>query len=319
MGLTISNHTIHWDILLTINFGTTVPSSYSERESTDEENANNLIRSRLFLIRDHIHFSGVCKSWRLINPLVRLSGRPLLLFTHKRDEEKINLPYWNNIDDPFTDYKPHGFSFSSQPMSPDFIVFCICNPHNSHSSYVNIYIYRRSGETWTKIEYQNHLPFLVGHSNPVYHDGLFYCLALDRKLGVFYPSKSTWTVFDKPRRVKSETSNFYTGENYMVESNAELLSIFTDDIKGPIHVFQLDRCEMLWLTAKDFRNRTLFVSHGRSLSVAATKRGMENKIYFPMYHRDFTDNCLFYSMETKSFTLDFHMSKKYVYSIWIYN
>ncbi|XP_077220278.1 F-box/kelch-repeat protein At1g57790-like [Tasmannia lanceolata] len=327
-----------------------------------------LIGSHLSLSRDRIHFSEVSQSWRLIDPLVRLSGRPLLLFNHKQDglcklfdpshnkiysyaiphlkdtkfhfskdgwlllarpphddfsfflfnpftEEKVDLPYWRDDDDVFTHYKPCGFSFASRPMSPDFIVFCI---HNFRDSYVHIYIYSSGDKKWTKRKYNNHLPFLVGHNHPVYYDGLFYCLSQDGKLGVFYPSKDTWAVLDKLKGLKAKATK---AQNYMVESKGELLSVFTDHHKRSIHVFQLDRHKMQWVTTKDLKRQTLFVSLRQSLS--ATLRGMENKIYFPthrnMNRSDFTDRCLFYSMETESCTLDFHNSTRYLNSIWIYN
>ncbi|XP_077235000.1 F-box/kelch-repeat protein At1g57790-like isoform X2 [Tasmannia lanceolata] len=253
-----------------ISFGY-VPSSDSELESTKEGNAKSketkqgpsttitiiisefdkmdvkernwlelpddiveLTRSRLFLSRDHIHFSSVFKSWRLINPLLHLPRRPLLLFTHKRDglwkffdpsynkiydfaishlkdtvfhfskdgwlllsrsplpnfsfflfnpftNENVSLPLFWPSKNHSTHFKPYGFSFSSQPMLPDFIVFYIWA--NGYSVY--IYIYRQNGNTWTQKEYKSLLHFEVGHNNPVYLDGLFYCLALDGRLGFF--------------------------------------------------------------------------------------------------------------------------------------
>ncbi|XP_077249117.1 F-box/kelch-repeat protein At1g57790-like [Tasmannia lanceolata] len=268
-----------------------------------------LTRSHLFLTRDHIHFSSVFKSWRLINPLVHLSRRPQLLFAHEGDSLcKLFDPSYNKIYDfSISHLKDTIFHFSTDgpPMLSNFIVFYICACDYS----VFIYIYRHNGKTWTQKEYKSRLHFQVGHNNHVYHDGLFYCLALDERLGVFDPSKSTWTVLDKLKGVNLERSQAFTAENYMVESNGELLLAFTDHIKGSIRVFQLDRCEKRLVEAKDLSNQTLFVSQRRSLSVAAMKRGMENMIYFPMYHCDFTGGCLSYFMKSESGALNFNIQE----------
>ncbi|XP_077234979.1 F-box/kelch-repeat protein At1g57790-like isoform X1 [Tasmannia lanceolata] len=251
---------------------TTITITRTEFDKMDVEERNwlevpdnivELTKSCLFLSRDHIHFSSVFKSWRLINPLGHLSRRPLLLFTHKGDglckffdpsynkiydfaishlkdtvfhfckdgwlllarrpphpnfslflfnpftNEKVSLPFFWASKKYFTHFMPYGFSFSSQPMLSDFIVFYICACDYS----VFIYIYRHNGKTWTKNEYKSHLDFQVGHNNPVNHDGLFYCLALDGRLGFFYPSKSAWTVLDKPKGVNFERSQAFTAEN----------------------------------------------------------------------------------------------------------
>ncbi|XP_077231106.1 uncharacterized protein LOC143864141 isoform X2 [Tasmannia lanceolata] len=84
---------------------TTITITRSEFDKMDVEERNwlelpdniiELTRSRLFLSRDHIHFSFVFKSWRLIKPLVHLPRRPLLLFTHKGDGEDMNCKKGNS-------------------------------------------------------------------------------------------------------------------------------------------------------------------------------------------------------------------------------
>nr|DAD39240.1 TPA_asm: hypothetical protein HUJ06_013563 [Nelumbo nucifera] len=119
-------------------------------------------------------------------------GRNSIFFFNPSTRTTINLP---DID-----YACEilGVSFSAPPTCSDCVVLAQfdCSPKS-----VSIYVCRRGESDWTnyRIENKNKVKFVASNSNPVFHEGRFYCLGKDGRVGAFDPSlgENGWTVLPK--------------------------------------------------------------------------------------------------------------------------
>ncbi|RWR73146.1 LOW QUALITY PROTEIN: F-box/kelch-repeat-like protein [Cinnamomum micranthum f. kanehirae] len=84
-------------------------------------------------------------------------------------------------------------SFSSMPTSPDCVVFAILN----HIPFDNILINTYSPGAQSRhsyIRWKGVSPLFSSSTNPIFYNGLFYCLGLQGNLGVYNVSENTWNV-----------------------------------------------------------------------------------------------------------------------------
>ncbi|XP_058106964.1 F-box/kelch-repeat protein At1g57790-like [Magnolia sinica] len=224
-----------------------------------------------------------------------------VFFFNPFTQEQIDLPnsigvFW-------------GISFSSPPTSPDCVVFAV---HNINPYHISIKTCCPGDMSWKNYsDYETTVPFVVVHNNPVFYEGLFHCLGLGGRLGVFNHRENTWNVLDKPEAVQNETCDCF-----LTESGGELVMVSVDHLGDPINTFLLDQSKMVWVEVKSLGEQTLFVGHEASLSMKAI-RGMENKIYFSRIRGSCSNEPVFYSMETKNGRVEFWKSKVYSNCTWI--
>ncbi|RWR85739.1 Sec1-like protein [Cinnamomum micranthum f. kanehirae] len=231
-----------------------------------------------------------------------------ILFFNPFTKERINLP---DLDYPFS-----SISFSSMPTSLDCIVFAIFNG----GFFDDIWICTCSpgAQSWaTYLRGEGVYPlFRVEATNPVFRNGVFYCLGQQGNRGVYNVIEDTWNVLKNPMPLQLPI-----GLCFLIESEGQLLFVYNR--RTQIHVFTLDESKMVWVEVEVLEDSTLFLSRSTSLAMTVHKeattgsiRDMKNKIYFSRFRRDSND-ALFYHMESKSHHLDFYESKEFIKCTWI--
>ncbi|KAF9613573.1 hypothetical protein IFM89_009243 [Coptis chinensis] len=283
---------------------------------------------------DYLNFGRVCKSFASSIPQIPLTTQyPQLMFSKRRNsvcsfyDPMYNVTYcfdmpellgarvhfskdgWLLISkdnykmsffNPFTKvtvelpdlpehYTMNGLSFTQAPISTDCVVFGIAW---AGASAVQILYLHLGEDAWTHEGRHNEVDFFPSNNNPVFHDGAFYCLGAERYLGVFDLRDYTWTIHLTPEPCSSIQQNF------LVENDGELLSVFVGQEGEYVHLYKLDRSNMYWEVLSNLEDQMLFVSRSTSLLMKATSEKMQNKIYFPLSYGN-RNNYLFYSLETQ--------------------
>ncbi|KAF9626284.1 hypothetical protein IFM89_031954, partial [Coptis chinensis] len=188
-----------------------------------------------------------------------------------------------------------GISFSAPPTSSEFVVF-------GHTA-LSLSLYRKGEHTWR--EYFCDVPWDIMDypCNPVFCDGEFYCLGKDGMLALFNPEETDEEhqsyVLPLPKVSSSTYSDLPRSfHNFIVEYDAEIVSVFVGFLGYPICMFKLDRSKMKWSTSNNLDDKMLFLSHTSSTLLPAKLKGTENRIYFPRFHGN---ESVFYSLSTKSY------------------
>ncbi|XP_042485539.1 F-box/kelch-repeat protein At1g57790-like isoform X2 [Macadamia integrifolia] len=215
-------------------------------------------------------------------------------------------------------YHMPAFSFSSAPTSSNCIVFGIAR--SLWAEEVSICIIRHGEARWTIHKcIANNLPFMLSNANPVFHNGLVYCLGEDGNLGVFDPHKDddrreecNWTVLDHPH-TPPFVLTIADGNRFLVQCNGNLFSVFQGHMGKGVSVFSLDHQTMTWNQVQDLEDHMLFLASQTSLSVGMVKAfdRMGDKIYFPIFPISSCDSnrggminscsCVFYSLSTEMY------------------
>ncbi|KAF9616388.1 hypothetical protein IFM89_029642 [Coptis chinensis] len=143
---------------------------------------------------------------------------------------------------------------------------------------------------------------MASHCNPVFYDGLFYCLSKDGKLGIFNPEEEyedVWKILVRAIFPLQNMEYHLTSlRSFLVEYCGEFFSFFVP-VNKPIDVFKLDRSEMKWVRVESLGDKVAFLSHTTSVLVPAGLKGVENRIYLPKFYG--IDN-MYYSLTTRSFS-----------------
>ncbi|KAF9589864.1 hypothetical protein IFM89_028799 [Coptis chinensis] len=198
-----------------------------------------------------------------------------------------------------------GISFSAPPTSPDCIVF---GHTRSNGKYVNVSVYHTGEDDWWEYCIVNEVPieFLTANCNPVFWDGVFYCLGKDGKLGCFHSKEEDvyeWRVLPVPAIISWSPSMLYSvlqssEWQFLVEYNGEILSVSVGFVGQHVRVYKLDQSKMRWVGVTSLGDKVLFLSHIASILVPAGLKGKENTIYFPRFHGK--DN-VFYSLSSGNY------------------
>ncbi|KAJ4980561.1 hypothetical protein NE237_031398 [Protea cynaroides] len=175
---------------------------------------------------------------------------------------------------------------SSSPISLDCIVFGIS------SSW--ICIISRGEASWTIHHCQdNNQPFVPSNVNPVYHNGLFYCLGEDGNLGIF----------------DTQGQDIQEGNSFFLECNDNLFVVIQGHMGKGVFVFVLDPHKKIWNQVQHLEDHMFFsisqISHSAKTVQAFDE--MANKIYFPMFSPSYDgsssggdiSSCVFYSLSGK--------------------
>lgn len=166
--------------------------------------------------------------------------------------------------------------------------------------------------------------FLIDDNSPVFYRGAFYCLGQKGNLAILKlndeeqegPFAVTFNVLTKP---KPPCTGYI--QNFLVECDGELLSVFVGPFGKWVRVFKLNESKMTWIRVESLGDYMLFLSSKSSFSAKAQTPGMENKIYFPRFCGQ---SIVFYSLETckyQSFqsedAVDFYSSREKLDCCWI--
>ncbi|TYH07626.1 hypothetical protein ES288_A08G248300v1 [Gossypium darwinii] len=237
-----------------------------------------------------------------------------LFFFHPFTNQRIDLP---NIQR-HTLEEYGRMCFSTPPTSPNCMVFGILDDSPTVS---DVTIIHRGESSWLNIRYKtNNVRFYTSHGNPVFYKGAFYCLGIDGKLGIFDPSKRgrrCWKIIDKLKHPCDSIQ-----ENFLVESNGELISICMGHIGEYVRVFRLNyHYEIRWEEVQNLGDEMIFAS--RTGSMCLRTHSMGNTIYFPNF--DNGGNGLFYSLASRKFhslgvalpRKDLYNTKRMLHCAWI--
>ena len=171
---------------------------------------------------------------------------------------------------------------------------------------------------WHENEF-NDADFSFNNNSPIFYRGAFYCLGQKGNLGILKlnnDGENTWEVLAKP---KPPCTGGYD-QNYLVECDGELFSVFVGNMRKWVQVFKLNESKMTWIRVENLGNHMLYLSCSSSFSVMAKTPGMENKIYFPIFCGQ---SMVFYSLKTKKFhsfegkDVDFYSSREKLRCGWI--
>ncbi|OVA08173.1 Protein of unknown function DUF295 [Macleaya cordata] len=250
--------------------------------------------------------------------LLMSKGKKTLFFFNPFTRAMIQLP--DLPDD--ENYGFSGISFSSLPTCSDCVVFA--SPDIDSVS-ISILFISRGDDSWRSyiINY-NKLPLkekcMPCRNNPVFYNGVFYCLDYKGALGAFDLNDDdyTWKFLDNPQR---PCNSIY--QSFLVECEGKLLSVFLGHLGKWVRIFRLDFSRMVWVEVESLGRHMLFVSHTSCLSTVAPDNQMKNKIYFPRFHGE--GRIIFYSLDTGRYhchggshsSQDFYNTKEQLYCSWI--
>ncbi|XP_030930088.1 uncharacterized protein LOC115955855 isoform X3 [Quercus lobata] len=230
------------------------------------------------------------------------------------------LPLAENMDRAL-DFSCIGFS--SSPPSSECVVVNL-SKHESDAKFVVEYSSSLGQDLdedldhWHENEF-NDADFSFNNNSPVFYKGAFYCLGKKGNLGILKlndDGENTWEVLTKP---KSPCMSGYD-QNYLVECDGELFSVFVGNMRKWVQVFKLNESKMTWIRVENLGNHMFYLSCSSSFSVRAKTPGMENKIYFPIFCGQ---SMVFFSLETKKFhsfegkDVDFYSSREKLRCGWI--
>ncbi|WRX29320.1 hypothetical protein QQP08_021807 [Theobroma cacao] len=211
----------------------------------------------------------------------------------------------------------HSFGFTSLPTSPRCLIVGI-------SSSSIFYFNFSEDEGWFQFE-RGDVPtaFIPNHTNPVLFEGAFYFLGQQGNLGIssfdnlYDQHMVDWHVHEKPGKPCKSFD-----QNYLLECDGKLCSVFVDNLGERVQVFEFDYPSMAWRKVRDLGNYMFFVSPPSSFSMVAKTPGMENKIYFPKIKgEEIVYHCLrtakFRTFGSKQFAANFCNTIEYSFSAWI--
>ncbi|KAL5718594.1 hypothetical protein ACHQM5_011479 [Ranunculus cassubicifolius] len=195
-------------------------------------------------------------------------------------------------------------SFSSPPTSSDYVVFGV---EAAALNYVIFSVYRKVQDRWSRHFLRDRpCSFIASQCNPVFHNGVFYCLSKDGKLGIFNPNATNeddmWRVYmnlsvqdvrvTDPMLILEDSTR-----SFIMECDGEIYSVFVGFLGSPVRVYKFDQSKkkMKWLKVETLGHRLMFLSHTTSLLLPAVLKGTENRIYFPRFKGSF---CVFYSLSS---------------------
>ncbi|CAN0897936.1 F-box/kelch-repeat protein At1g57790 [Linum grandiflorum] len=234
-------------------------------------------------------------------------------------------------------------SFSAPPTSPDCLVFGLMDVSCSH---VYIGFTRRGDTSWTthylheggflskmKLKFNNNKKkkknicklrptpcILQGHfdssnssSAPVFHNGAFYSLGSNGRLGVFDPrrkKKNMWRLLDTVHDAFSfdDDADYPPDlcETYLMElSNSSLISVVVGSSGEDVRVVKFNDRLKKWQRVSCLDDRVVFLSRPSSIVMRCEElgvKGLENTIHFPRFHRG-GSKCynVFYSLHSGKF------------------
>uniref|UniRef100_A0A2N9F8U2 KIB1-4 beta-propeller domain-containing protein n=1 Tax=Fagus sylvatica TaxID=28930 RepID=A0A2N9F8U2_FAGSY len=198
--------------------------------------------------------------------------------------------------------KPRNFScigFSSSPISSECVVIEFDKHMSLEESGGDEFVLESSrlGEDHWDTNFFDDDDFFFNDNSPVFYRGAFYCLGKKGNLGLLKlndEEEYTWKVLTQPK--PPCLSGYH--QNFLVECDGELLSVFVGCLGKWIQVFKLNESKMTWIGVESLGNYMLYLSCSSSLAVMAKNSGMENKIYFPIFCGE---SMVFFSLETKKF------------------
>ncbi|RAL41384.1 hypothetical protein DM860_010178 [Cuscuta australis] len=119
---------------------------------------------------------------------------------------------------------------------------------------------------------------------------------MEGSLRVFDFEGQTWK-FHEVSGLPPELGKAY--DSYLVQCKGKLMAVYMSYMGKRICVLELDeRDKMEWVKVECLGDYMLFLSEHSSFAAKKVIEGMENKIYFPRFHKQYI---VFYCLETRLF------------------
>jgi hypothetical protein len=233
------------------------------------------------------------------------------VFFNPFTKEVLPLPFGYN--EPIWNIRCFGMSHS--PTSYDCVIVEL-NDRYERSTTRTAFVHCLSERRCRLIRCEDE-KFPIFNVGPTFHNGIFYFLNVTGNLAVMevIGEEISWKILEKPQAPCRSQFN-----NYLVECDDNLLSIFENPFAKGVQVFKLNEDTMTWMTVKSLKNHMLFIGK-TSFSVVANIPGMENKIYF---NRFYGQSVVFYSLETNNYhtfenaeVVNFHHMREQFNGTWI--
>lgn len=197
--------------------------------------------------------------------------------------------------------------FLSEPTSPDCAVLGVQFPIWNY-----IFAIDRDNETWDKFycsdddnsdddnndDGEDVTTKFKSQCTPALHNGKLYALGVEGDLGVIDFVGQTARVHEVlglPQEIGGKIH-----ESYLVQWEGKLMAVFLSYMGEHICVLELEEMEneMVWKKVESLGDYMFFVSERSSFAAKKVIEGMENKIYFPRFHKQYI---VFYCLETRLF------------------
>ncbi|CAL1404898.1 unnamed protein product [Linum trigynum] len=297
-------------------------------------NTSYYVSARSELLGAQVHCSNY--GWLLLS---RGGGGGPMFFYHPSTDETIDLPATGSK------LRFRRMGFSAPPTSSECVVFCLEDVLSTKK--VNFALIRRGQRSWdlcvgvgNMMRWNNdRADKLVASKNgrtsrvksdpcqvnmqkfpsvgnfwwpnsnsaPVFHNGAFYCLAQNGRLGVLDLKEKRrnkmWRLLD----TRPTSLNFFMDDPrnmpYLVECRGELISIVVDSMGEFVRIFRFYKPTRRWRIVYDLKDQAIFVGVTGCLAVTcdeAHHKGLENTIHFPMLCGSRRHH-VFYSMATQQF------------------
>ncbi|XP_075080612.1 F-box/kelch-repeat protein At3g18720-like [Nicotiana tabacum] len=250
--------------------------------------------------------------------LMSQGKRGMLFFNHKSNDI-IELP--DLLEGKQNSF--HAWTFSCPPDSSSSDCFVV--GFENFGSPPPVYIIKVGDSRWTYHAFVNEdgdgnklgIIDLSGCNNPVFlKNDIVYVLEEKGNLGILSIKENsaeetpTWEFYGKslPRRKLRSVRKVYTAKDV---DNGGILAVFLTHNEGKVEVWRYKYdinkriLEREQITSLD--NKTLFVSFGASYLKPCVAQGLENTIYFPMFH---DKNGVFYCLASrKHYSFDYSAVK----------
>ncbi|KAL5702340.1 hypothetical protein ACHQM5_027569 [Ranunculus cassubicifolius] len=239
--------------------------------------------------------------------LLMLRGETSVFFSNPLTAEIIELP------DLEYNYALSGISFSAPPTASECIIFGHDVPTFDPKT-ICVLVYRMVKEnenndseanTWSSRFFDIEYEFMSSLSNPVYDDGIFYCLSQDGKLAIFDTMEeecNEWQILPLPPLFScTEKKKFKKPvKSFLVEYKGKILSVFLGFKGKPLWVYELDRqgATMRWVRRDCLGDEVIFLSPTGCMLLPACLKGIQSRIYFSRFHEE---NNVFYSLSTRQY------------------
>ncbi|CAL1392283.1 unnamed protein product [Linum trigynum] len=250
-----------------------------------------------------------------------------LFFYHPSTQDTIDLP---DLGSYLVVPRINRMSFSAPPTSADCVVFCLGDIRSNKEVYVafirrgqrswNLYadgvrnvmkwtgarprklVARENGTIRVKSSpCRTNLQHSVGkfwwsnsNCSPVFHNGAFYCLAQDGRLGVLDPKKKMWRILDTFLEEEARTML------YLVECRGKLICIVVGRMGESVRIYRLYEPTKQWQPVANLGDEMIFVGHAGYCNSVMTcnDEELKNTIHFPIFHES---HHVFYSLSTQQF------------------
>ncbi|XP_060201102.1 F-box protein At1g49360-like [Lycium barbarum] len=220
------------------------------------------------------------------------------------EEHQNYLPFWT-------------FSCPPDSLSSD----CFVIGFEMSGSPPDVYIIKVGETRWTYHDFDgdNQRHFLLsGCNNSVFfRNNTVYVLGDEGDLGILSIKKNSaaetpvWKFYGKPfsRRKETAIRKIYTVEDV---DNEGMLAVFLTQEEDNVEVWRYKINGRVLKREKitSLDNKTLFVSLGASYLKPCVAQGLENKIYFSMFHDN--NKGVFYCLRNcKYYSFDYSVNKAY--------